>query len=117
MSIEVEVYAQIRKRYNDGESQRKIAKDLGLARKTVKKYCKGETDPWDHKTPDRKSTVVTEEVIAFINECFDEDEREGLQKQKHTSKRIYDRLVSEKDFQGGESTIRRLVAELRGNRA
>jgi len=34
-------------------------------------------------------------------------------KQQHTAKRIYDRLVSEKRFTGGESTIRNKVKELK----
>ena len=34
-------------------------------------------------------------------------------KQQHTAKRIYDRLVSEKGFTGGESTIRNKVRELK----
>ena len=36
-----------------------------------------------------------------------------LPKQKHTAKRIYDRLVAEKGFKGGESTIRNAVKALR----
>lgn len=34
-------------------------------------------------------------------------------KQRHTAKRIYDRLVVEHGFSGGETTVRRLVKELR----
>jgi len=49
--------------------------------------------------------------------CFKEDEEEHLKKQRHTAKRIYDRLVAEKDFNGGESTIRRVVRELRNTQA
>jgi len=55
-------------------------------------------------------------MVEFIEECLNEDEREGLKKQKHTAKRIYDRLVAEKGFKGGESTVRRKVRELRGGR-
>ena len=116
VSISVVDYGEIRKLYNDGQSQREISKKLGISRKTVKKYCKGESVPWNTKAPERKSTVVTEDVMAFINKCLEDDEGEGLPKQKYISKRIYDRLVSEKGFNGGESTIRRIVAELRGKR-
>ena len=45
--------------------------------------------------------------------CFREGEQEGLAKQRHTAKRIYDRLVAEKGFAGGESTIRKAVNDLR----
>ena len=106
-------YDEIRKRYLAGESQRHIAKTLGISRNTVAKYCEGAAVPWERKTPDRASTVLTDKVIAFILSCLEEDEQEGLKKQRHTAKRIYDRLVEEAGFTGGESTIRRKVRELK----
>jgi transposase len=45
--------------------------------------------------------------------CFEQDEEDGVPKQEHTAKRIYDRLVKECDFTGGESTIRQYVRELK----
>ena len=110
------VYKKIRASYADGKSQRKIADELGIARNTVKRYCDGSSTPWDRKTPERDSTVLTKEVVDFIKKCLDEDEKEGLKKQRHTAKRIYDRLVSECGFTGGESTVRRKVRELKGAR-
>ena len=59
-------YEQIRKRYLAGESQRSIAKSLGISRNTVAKYCKGAAVPWERKTPECDSTVLTDEVSAFI---------------------------------------------------
>ena len=113
MVITMKDYDEIRKRYLAGESQRKIAKSLGISRNTVAKYCEGATVPWVRKTPDRVSTVLTDETIAFIQSCLEEDEIEGLKKQRHTARRIYDRLVEETGFSGGESTIRAKVRELR----
>jgi transposase len=46
-----------------------------------------------------------------------EDEDENLRKQKHTAKRIYDRLVNESGFRGSYSTIRQAVRELKAARA
>ncbi|MGF7012661.1 transposase [Lachnospiraceae bacterium PF1-21] len=109
-------YKEIRQRYLAGESQRSIAKSIGISRNTVKKYCKGDTVPWERKTPERQATVVTDDVLAFIASCLSEDEKEGLRKQQHTARRIFDRLVAEKDFTGGESTIRRIVSELKNKR-
>ncbi|MCU0296465.1 MAG: hypothetical protein MUD05_10485 [Candidatus Nanopelagicales bacterium] len=37
-------------------------------------------------------------------------------KQRHTARRIYDRLVSEHGFTGAEVTVRQAVARLRGAR-
>ncbi len=80
-------YDKIRNRYLTGESQRKIAKALSISRNTVAKYCEGAKVPWIRKTPDRVSTVLTEETIAFIQSCLVENEKEGLKKQWRTTKR------------------------------
>ena len=113
MVITMKDYEEIRKRYLAGESQRKIAKILGISRNTVAKYCEGAAVPWERKTPERMSTVLTDETIGFIRSCLEEDGKEGLKKQRHTAKRIYDRLVEETGFTGGESTVRAKVHELK----
>ena len=51
-------YYEIRRRFNAGESQRHIAKSLGISRNTVKKYCEGNAVPWERKTPERESLIV-----------------------------------------------------------
>lgn len=111
--IEVDLYYRIRTLYNEGESIRSIAKRLGVSRQTVKKYCEGNTHPDVRKTYTRESDVITNEVRDFIKACLEEDKLMQLPKQKHTAKRIYDRLVNEKNFTGGESTIRNAVKALR----
>lgn len=116
VTIDMEKYAQIRRLYEDGHSQREISRQVKNARKTVKRYCEGGAIPGKSKPREREATVLTPEMVEFIEECLNEDEREGLKKQKHTAKRIYDRLVAEKGFKGGESTVRRKVRELRGGR-
>lgn len=113
MVITVTDYKQIRQMYLTGISQRQIARQLQISRNTVAKYCEGRTVPWERKVPERKSSVITEDVVEFIQSCLDEDEQENLKKQSHTAKRIYDRLVAEKDFTGGESTVRCKVREMK----
>ena len=123
MIVEMDLYYQIRSRFNDGESIRSIARHLGISRQTVKKYCRGDTHPNERKPYHRDSEVVTDDVIAFARSCLKEDQEEDLSKQWHTAKRIYDRLreeegftsglVTEKGFKGGESTIRNVVRSLR----
>lgn len=115
MIIEVDMYENIRQLYvHERKSQRAIAKQLGISRTTVKKYCDGSQVPWIRSgTSGRKPFVVTEDIMDFIKSCLEEDERENIKKQKHTARRIYDRLVDELNFKGGESTIRQVVTELR----
>ena len=111
--IEVDLYYQIRTLYNEGESIRSIAKRLGLSRQTVKKYCEGNTHPDVRKSYNRTPNVITDDIKQFILCCFAQDKLENLTKQKHTAKRIYDRLVDEKKFQGSYSAIRDAVKVLR----
>jgi transposase len=112
----VDIYSSIRIRYSDGESIRSIAKSLGISRQTVKKYCEGSTHPEVRKEYSRKANVLTDDITKFILECFEQDENENLKKQKHTSKRIYDRLVAEQQFTGSYSTIRTAVRALKDER-
>ena len=112
MIVEMDVYSKIRSYFNDGKSIRWIARTLGVSRQTVRKYCSGETMPGLRKEYHRAKSTVTDDVEKFILSCFAEDKAEGLPKQQHTAKRIYDRLVSEKGFSGGESTIRKAVSDL-----
>lgn len=113
MVITLEDYAEIRRLFNSGTSKRAIAKKLGISRNTVDKYCQGDTAPWNKKAYNRQSTIISDKVMNFIQQCLEEDEREGVRKQKHTAKRIYDRLVDECSFIGGESTVRRTVNQLK----
>lgn len=95
--------------------QRQIAKELGISRNTVAKYCDGDTYPGQRSPYHRDAGVVTPDVIAFIQSCLQEDAQEPNRKQHHTARRIFERLVDELDFTGAESTIRAVVRKLRGN--
>ena len=97
-------------------SQRGAAKRLGISRNTVKKYWEGDNVPRDHKPYNRDATVMTPEVVQFIKGCLDEDDANGIKKQRHTARRIYQRLVEEHGFSGSESSVRNLVHELRAER-
>ncbi len=113
MVVGMSLYSQIREAYVSGESQRSIAKRLGISRQTVKKYCEGETMPGIRKEYLRVPSVVTPEIEKFIRMCLDSDKEEGLRKQTHTAKRIYDRLVAEQNFTGSYSIVRRVVHEMK----
>ena len=112
MAIQLEKYEKIRYLYEqEGMSQRNIARQLSISRNTVKKYFDGSSVPWvGQEISGQNRTVISVEVKEFVKSCLEEDEKENFKKQKHTAKRIYDCLAEEKDFSGGESTIRELVA-------
>lgn len=118
MVITLEVYKEIRRLQLEGAtSQRRVAKILGISRNTVKKYWDGNAVPWEKESYHRASNVLTEDVQQFICHCLDEDEREGIKKQKHTARRIYHRLQEEMGFTGSESSIRNAVHTIRMERS
>lgn len=78
-----------------GTSQRQIAATLHISRNTVKKYWDGDSVPWERKVYIREASVLTEDIVAFVRRCLDEDAQRKSRKQHHNAKRIYDRLVSE----------------------
>lgn len=117
MIVEMDMYSEIRIRYSKGESIRSISQSLGVSRQTVRKYCEGDTHPESRKEYKRKPSVITEDVEVFILNCFDIDLKENIKKQRHTAKRIYDRLLNEMDFKGSYSTIRATVRKLRAEQS
>ena len=97
-----------------GLGKKTISRILGISKNTVKKYCEGGSVPWErNKNKERERPVITVEVEDFIKSCLDQDEKENIKKQKHTATRIYDRLVDECDFAGGESTVRMEVSKIK----
>lgn len=116
MIIELDIYSAIRTQYLEGESIRSIARSLKISRPTVKKYCEGATHPEVRKPYQREPDIITDDIKAFVLSCFKQDEDENLKKQKHTAKKIYDRLVAEKDFNGSYSSVRIAVRKLKAER-
>jgi transposase len=113
----LDVYKEIRRLQLEGiTSQRAAAKQLGISRNTVKKYWDGNSVPWEHKPYNREAPVMTAEVVEFVKECLDEDDAVKIKKQRHTARRIYQRLVDEKEFIGSESSVRSLVHSMRAER-
>ena len=60
MVVGMSLYSQIREAYISGESQRSIAKRLGVSRPTVKKYCGGAIMPGVRKEYLRSAYAVAE---------------------------------------------------------
>jgi len=112
--IEVDIYEKIRYLYAvEHLSQRAIAKRLGVSRNTVKKYCHGNHLPGE-ALPRNREAPVTGPVRDLVSRWLEEDEL-APPKQRHTAKRVHDRL-EELGYRAGESTIRELVREIRAQR-
>lgn len=106
MIVEVDLYYKIR-------SIRAISRRLAVSRLAVKKVLSRQYASRCTQAYNRESDVITDDVRNFFIDCLNEDKEQKSTKQQRTAKRIYDRLVSEKNFKGGESTIRNAVKALR----
>ena len=96
----VEVYADVRHFvFIEGNSQREAARVFGLSRETVSKMCRFSLPPGYTRTkPVAKPTLgpLTPVIDAIL-----EADRTAPAKQRHTAKRIFERLRDEHGY-GGE---------------
>jgi transposase len=93
------------------KSMRQIAREYHHSRKTIHKAIMDPGIPvYSRKRPHGKPVIGP--YLPMIIQWLEED-RQRPPKQRHTAKRIYDRLKDEYGFPGGERTVRREVSLLR----
>lgn len=85
-----------------------ISRETGHSRNTIKKALRGE--PWGYKQRCYQAHPVLEPHLALIDKWLETDKK-SPKKQRHTARRIYNRLVSEHGYTGSESTVRKYVRE------
>jgi len=89
-----------------GHSISELSKTTGHSRNTIKKAIRGE--PWGYKERDYQPYPVLGPYIGDIDRWLKED-KDRPKKQRHTGRRVYNRLKSEHGYKGCESTVRRYV--------
>ena len=108
----VDLYARVRRACHvDGMSQRQAARVFGIDAKTVAKMLRFAVPPGYRrsKPPVRPKLDPLRPVIDRI---LEEDQgRPG--KQRHTARRIFERLKAEHGFAGGETIVKDYVRERR----
>ena len=110
--LEVVDLEYIRKKYYvEGWSIRKISRQLGYARQTIRKTLASSKIP-EYQLETERSCPVMDPYRGIIITWLEADET-APKKQRHTAKRIYDRLVAEYGFTGSDSTVRKFVRKLR----
>lgn len=103
----------IRIRYfREGQSIREIARELGMSRRTVRRYVQSD-GPWRYTLTKPRPKPVVGQVEEIVRHIIAQDLTVRNKKQRHTARRIYERLVEEHGFRGSERTIRRLVAAIK----
>jgi transposase len=89
-----------------GQTISELARLTGYSRNTIKKAIRGE--PWGYRERSHQSFPVLGDYMAIIDTRLKGD-KEGPKKQRHTARRIFNRLVDERGYKGNESTVRRYV--------
>lgn len=104
----VELYARVRRAvFIDGLSRREAARLFGIDRRSVNKMLQFSVPPGYR----RSKPVVRPKLdpfIAIIDRILEEDS-ERPKKQRHTSKRIFERLRDEHGFAGGITIVKDYV--------
>jgi transposase len=94
---------------NEGLSLREIAKRTHTDFRTVQKYAyRNNWNPPVEPAMGPEEYPVLGEYIPTINEWLEHDEREP-RKQRHTIKRVFDRLRKECGYTGSYPTVKRYV--------
>ncbi len=108
----MEVYARIRRAVQvDGMSIRQAAREFGLSRKTIRKMMQFSLPPGYA----RKKPVVRPKLgpwLGIIDQILVDDQTQP-KKQRHTAKRIWDRLKAEHAFRGGYTVVKDYVRQAR----
>ncbi|BBM86173.1 transposase [Candidatus Uabimicrobium amorphum] len=109
--IKMDMYGYIRFAHGKlGKSINSIHRETKKARETIRKAIKG-IEPKYRLTKPRRKWVMGP-YMEIITKWLEEDKKVPV-KQRHTAKKIYDRLVEEYSFKGAERTVRSAVREVK----
>lgn len=108
----VELFEAIRRdKHLHGKSIRQIAQERHVHRRTVRQALDSAI-PRPRKPLERTSVVFTPQMQGLVDDWLLAD-RTAPRKQRHTARRIYQRLRQELGYQGSESAVRRYVGRRR----
>jgi transposase len=104
----VELYLKVRRaHFHDGLSERAVARDFGISRDSVAKMLTYSEPPgYRRKVPIKRPKLdgFTDQIDIWMAE-----DKGRPRKQRHTAKRIFDRLCGECAFPGGYTIVKDYV--------
>jgi transposase len=108
----VDLYARVRRACHvEGMSRRQAARVFGIDPKTVAKMLRFAVPPgYRRSTPPVRPKL--DAFTGIIDRILEED-RERPRKQRHTARRIFQRLRGEHGYAGGETIVKDYVRERR----
>jgi len=105
----VELYLRVRQACAEGMSQREAAKVFNVSRDTVRKMMSFSVPPGYRRQAEVRRPKL--EPFIPIIEGWLETDRDMPRKQRHTAKRVFDRLREECGFIGGYTIIKDYIRE------
>ncbi len=104
----MELYARVRRAVIvEKMSERDVARQFGLARETVRKMLRYSVPPgYRRQQPVRRPKLGA--WIGAIDQILEADKAEG-KKQRHSAKRIFERLRAEHGYTGGYTIVKDYV--------
>ncbi len=104
----MEIYGRVRRAVRvEGKSQRAVAREFGLSRETVRKMLQYAVPPgYQRQQPIKRPKLGP--WLGVIDAILNDDKQRPA-KQRHTSKRIFERLKEEHGFTGGYTIVKDYV--------
>ena len=104
----MEIYGRVRRAVRvEGRSQRAVAREFGLSRETVRKMLQYAVPPgYQRQQPIKRPKLGP--WLGVIDAIL-EDDKQRPGKQRHTAKRIFERLREEHSFTGGYTIVKDYV--------
>ena len=104
----MELYARVRRSVIvEGKSERETARLYGLARETVRKMLRYSAPPGYRRQQAAKRPKL-DAWTGVIDQILEQDKRR-TKKQRHTAKRILERLCDEHGYTGGYTIVKDYV--------
>jgi len=100
----VELYGRVRRAVLvDGLSQRTAAREFGISRRSVRKMVAYSVPPGYQRQQPAKRPML-DPWVGVIDAMLEEDQTRPA-KQRHTAKRVWERLKEEHQFRGGYTIV------------
>ena len=113
--MDIEQWARVRRRVLvDGRSKRSVMSEEGLHWETLQKMLSHSRPPGYRRVKKRGRKI--DGHVEWIRGVLESD-RQVPRKQRHTAKRMFERLQTERGFEGGYTAVKEAVAEIRAMKA
>jgi transposase len=112
----MELWSQIRRRVRTGDiSMRQACSEYHLNFRTIRKIVR-QPEPSPFHAPSPRPKPILGPFLAIVHQIIDED-RHAPPKQRHTARRIYERLRDEHGYPGCPSIVRDAVRAYKQSQA